>query len=180
MMKILKAIILSSILFTLGCAESQKSKTIDAVPVVYDCDPSSLCIYVLSPDLDKYKEMWYAEVIRRFKNPVLVIGHGGVDKNDVWVQDDLAGKVTVESLAVSLHHLYPKRDVVLVVCNPKNADLHVDRVWYAHGLVWSPPSLFAEHDGAGTNDIDDFMENGDSKTSYSKFPNFPYIPPFTK
>lgn len=45
----------------------------------------------------------------------------------------------VEWVAQTLHHIYPKADIVLVVCNENGVDLQIPHVWYAKAKVWTFP-----------------------------------------
>jgi hypothetical protein len=85
---------------------------------------------------------WLREARKRFKDPVVVLVHGGYDsdkRNWCAVPDAPRQKITMSAVAWVLHNLYPDQDIVLVACNEFGYDLNVPRVWYAKTLVWQTP-----------------------------------------
>jgi hypothetical protein len=96
---------------------------------------------------------WMEECRMRWKKPVLFSCHGGYESypvyddkgrvvfQEVWVAYPQGGRkpIPVEWIAWVLHNLYPEHDIILSVCNAKGHDLHVPRVWYARGKVFTTP-----------------------------------------
>lgn len=154
-------------------------------------------IIVLSKETAYGGKYWLAEARKRFPNPIVVIGHGEEFKNQkpedkipFWFQKSPAGTITVSTLARALHHCFPDRDIVLVICNPDGHSLDVDRVWYAKTNVWVVPDSYVEGlvakgsplfaitrettIGVGNvGNISEFITKNDTKTITAHLPQMP-------
>ena len=85
---------------------------------------------------------WQIEANKRFHNPIIFACHGS-SYYGVWscVPES---KELIPTLYVArfLHTEYPDKDIVLIVCNPGGASIHVDHVWYVKKNVWICPDQF--------------------------------------
>jgi len=98
-------------------------------------------VYSFSKDLDIFATTSYEEASRRFKDPVVIIGHGQDDllnnKWTLWADEDRGGKMVVEELALEMARRFPDRDIIFFTCNENNQRINVPRVWYFTNIVWA-------------------------------------------
>lgn len=121
----------------------------------------------LSRDLLPGAGYWIAETSRRYETFVLVLVHGE-DVDGVWTAfPDAGSPVSVETLVERVRRDWPRRQIVLIVCNPGGHDLAVPGVAYSCQMVWLIPTRYTstlglklrEQSGIrATGCIDDFVE----------------------
>ncbi len=112
-----------------GCS-TQRFTEVPPTPQV-----SSICLVKSPPDAVR---RWEREAAKRLHNPVVIIGHG--EGSDPWTcYPDIGPDIPVEALARLLHELFPRRDCLLIICNPHNATIDVPNVYYSDRNVWLTP-----------------------------------------
>jgi len=136
-----------------------------AGPIAFDRTPANTDCLVLAPDRAKYADAWRREVARRFPAGAHVLIAHGDDSGGRWVifnDGVVAGEA--EDIAHRLKWIDDTRPWVLVTCNPASAKLNVPGVWYARGMVYSPPGALPslwEWGGPWTSSINDFVEGSE-------------------
>jgi hypothetical protein len=82
---------------------------------------------------------WLEVCKTRWTNPVIFRCHGGTNGQGVWTCYPDAPRVPlpVEEVAWMLRNLYPRRDIILLVCNENGNKISVPNVWYGRTFVWS-------------------------------------------
>ena len=96
-----------------------------------------------SAELSKGAPYWYLEAKKRFTSPVIFQCHGDSSLG-VWYlfPDPPRPIVPVESVASLLSQAFPRRTIVLVVCNSAGQTLHLRNVYYPKGITRATPNSY--------------------------------------
>lgn len=96
----------------------------------------------LSRDIAAGAPLWTREAHSRFPGAVVFTCHGNTDSGEWLCSPDDSPRMPVRGVVKLLQKLYPGRTLVLNVCNEARLPMSgFADVWYAKGLVWSPPHL---------------------------------------
>lgn len=108
----------------------------------YSLTPKHTDVITLSKDFELSAIQWMEQARLYFDDPLIVTGHG-LDSIGPWMQINEDNRIiTVRTLALALHQIYPNRDIVLIICNPNHDDLDIDRVYYAKDIVYKVPDAY--------------------------------------
>ena len=135
----MKLFIFIVLLFIAGCSQNMTEYSFS--PII---SPHKTDFIVLDSPFNKEGVYWLISARKYFDDPLVVMGHG-INNKVPWYQ--INGEkdiVSVEILARALHQIYPKRDIVLIICNSEKQDLDIDRVYYPKDIVWTLPDEFAQ------------------------------------
>lgn len=134
---------------------------------------SSSQVICWSDDLpDEAGTLWLHEAQKRFSNPIVFVCHGGYLDNK-WIICPSPPKLEepVESIAITLHNIYPNNPIVLIICNYWAKDIDVPDVYYAKDYIWCIPNAFVSQiskdtfrmDYPGIGDIGNFCTTRPTK-----------------
>lgn len=109
--------------------------------------PASIC---RNRNLEWGRWAWEQEAAKRFERPVVFMCHGATKDGRWMCYPDDGPAMPVEGVARLLHSAFPKRPIVLVVCNESGEVIHVPDVYYAKRKVLASPLPFMRDDATGS------------------------------
>ncbi len=96
---------------------------------------------------DAGTDQWTHEAERKWgTRPVVVSCHGSID-NGRWTlvpDDSRLPRLDAESVAWTLHEVFPGRRVLYISCNPGGVTLDVPGLCYAKKNIWTTPDSGAK------------------------------------
>ena len=131
-------------------------------------EPSTDIVINWSHFRDSNINAWIAEAKAQTGKPVCLFACHGADINGQWMTwpDAPRKSCPVESVAWTLHDLYPHHAIVLLCCNEPQIALHVPGVYYPPRSVWLTPGKnlrFCWDSQAVENDVGHFCEFWEGK-----------------
>jgi hypothetical protein len=124
----------------IGCVHDRLTISESAYPATHDVLTPDVAVrsIVYDPSLERYREVWEAEVARRYDSCVLVLVHGDCVFG-VWYAVMPGAAKPMTDLVAELRLTYPHDRIVLMSCNPCGMVLDAENVTYANADVWLVP-----------------------------------------
>jgi hypothetical protein len=96
--------------------------------------------YSFHMELDSFVKIWHEEASKGFEKPIIVICHGQGKYYWYATPSERRGCIMfTEYMANWVVNKHPKRNIILVVCNPGGLELNIPNVYYFDDEVWTVP-----------------------------------------